>query len=127
MGREQVERTTAGAKAFEHIRSLHAEYLAQPSDELALRLRALRREAAEAVPPGPREPWPPAYPDPFPGLAGRLPEITPDRLDCATVAGAVAHHGAVIVRGLLGPDDADRGADAIRRVTAAREADPEGG
>jgi len=55
-----------------------------------------------------RAPWPPRYEDPFPDVRGALPEIGPEELTADVVVGGILHHGAILVRGMLGPDDVDR-------------------
>ncbi len=87
-----------------------------------IRTLRLREAAAEAIGPGPgRRPWPPVYADPFPDVHGALPEIEIDALTAEVLGGAVAHHGALIVRNLLRPDDARRIIDGIHRAEAQRE------
>lgn len=84
----------------------------------------LRLEAAERLreTTTPREPWPPPYPDPFPHVRGALPELGPDELTTAAVAGGLLHHGAVVVRGLLGPEDTARIAEEMDLTFASRVA-----
>ncbi|HEY5972150.1 MAG TPA: phytanoyl-CoA dioxygenase family protein [Pseudoxanthomonas sp.] len=50
--------------------------------------------------------WPPQVADPFPGLKG-LPEIPAARLDAQVLAGAILHHGGLLVRGLLAKHETD--------------------
>ena len=50
-----------------------------------------------------RADWPPVYADPFPQLTAAVPEIDVADLSVATMGGAVAHHGLLLVRGLLSP------------------------
>ncbi len=50
-----------------------------------------------------RADWPPVYADPFPGMASELPEIPAKDLTVDILGGAVAHHGALVIRGLLTP------------------------
>jgi hypothetical protein len=68
-----------------------------------------------------RAEWPPHIEDPFPGVEG-LPELTADQLDWRTVGGAVLHHGAVIVRGLMTPDRVGPLVDHIDASFAAFDA-----
>jgi hypothetical protein len=51
--------------------------------------------------------WPPAFADPFPGLSG-LPEIPAADLTTNLLAGAIIHHGALLVRGFISPDEASQ-------------------
>src|SRR6476659_6776881 len=70
--------------------------------ELAAELVDVRLAAAKSYEPGPgRMPWPPTYADPFPGVTGRIPEIDASELTADVLGGAVAHHGAVIARGVF--------------------------
>jgi hypothetical protein len=48
-----------------------------------------------------REPWPPSYPDPFPEVHGRPPEVAADHLDASVMGGAILHHGCLVVRELI--------------------------
>lgn len=88
---------------------------------IEIRTLRLRDEAASAIGPGPgRAPWPPVYADPFPDVVGALPEVDVTALTGDVVGGAVAHHGALIVRNLLAPADAQRVIDGIHRAEAHR-------
>jgi hypothetical protein len=46
-----------------------------------------------------------AYADPFPALVG-IPEVVASELNLDVLGGAIAHHGSLIVRGLVDPDRA---------------------
>jgi hypothetical protein len=59
--------------------------------------------------------------DPFPGRTG-LPEVTPERLDAATLGGSILHHGALVVRGFADPSAARALRDAIDAALAAHDA-----
>jgi hypothetical protein len=79
----------------------------QRDPRLELRLLELRTRAfASRSWPTTRCPWPDAVPDQFPGAA--IPEIGAAELSVERVRSALAHHGAVIVRGLIGPEFVDR-------------------
>lgn len=86
-----------------------------------------RCEAYSAIahPPG-RPDWPPNIPDPFPSAQG-VPEIhgaqalTADRL-----GGAILHHGALIVRGLLTSQEAESFVAGIDKALDAQERFAEG-
>jgi hypothetical protein len=56
--------------------------------------------------------WPRAYADPFPGVAG-IPEIPAARLSTELLAGAILHHGALLVRGLVSAEQAEKLAAGI--------------
>ncbi|MEO6317410.1 MAG: phytanoyl-CoA dioxygenase family protein [Acidimicrobiales bacterium] len=91
--------------------------------EFEVRLVDLRaRAAAGWEPGGGRTPWPPAYADPFPELKGSIPEIDRSLLNEKTMGGAVAHHGALLVRGLLDAEPVDRCRTAIDQIHELREA-----
>lgn len=49
-------------------------------------------------------PCPPHAEDPFPTQKNDIPAVSVDRLDGPTLAGAIRHHGALIVRGLMQAD-----------------------
>jgi hypothetical protein len=90
--------------------------------EIEIRLLELRHDAACSLASGAgRSPWPPTYSDPFPDVARRLPEIGIIELSTEVVGGAVAHHGGLLVRGILTADQVKRGVDAIHRVEARRD------
>jgi hypothetical protein len=74
-----------------------------PDEAVELSLPALRHQAAQQlrdIEDG-RATWPPELADPFPDVIGRLPEIAPTEVDADLIGGAVLHHGAVVIRGLL--------------------------
>lgn len=118
----EVDRLVAGGQLVEAVDVLAAAYRADADPALAIRLVELRHRAARSCHPGPaRSPWPPRYGDPFPQVSGRLPEtdvadLTPDLL-----GGAVAHHGALIVRGVFDDDQVSRTVEAIDRALTWRE------
>jgi hypothetical protein len=89
------------------------------------RIVELRHRAALAIEEhAPTGTWPPTLADPFPDETG-LPEITVDRLDAATLGGAILNHGALIVRGLATPEQADQLRRAIDHALDAYD-DPAG-
>lgn len=93
-----------------------------PDPAIEIRLVELRRAAAQGRRGGAgRTPWPPTYPDPFPEVVGVLPEIDREGFGTDVVGGAVAHHGAVVVRGLFSPAQVERCVDAIDRAHEVRE------
>jgi hypothetical protein len=74
-----------------------------------------------------RPDWPPRATDPRPDLIDQIPEIDGGALNAETLAGALLHHGSLIVRGLLSGQlvssllaDVDRAYDA--RAKAADDA-----
>ena len=79
------------------------------------RILALRHAAAaeRTATPG-RDEWPPRVEDRFAGVVG-CPEISVEQLDADVLASAVTHHGCLLVRGLVSPDDSARLVEAIDR------------
>jgi len=77
-------------------------------EELERLLVAWRIAAFPAQPQTMADPnWPPEYADPFPGVVG-VPEIPAAQLNTKILAGAILHHGALLVRGLVSTDDASK-------------------
>jgi hypothetical protein len=94
--------------------------------EVDVRLAELRRDAFALLDRDPASsPWPPEVEDPFPGETGliELPraEATPE-----VVAGAIRHHGCILVRGLLDEPVAERLVGSIETAFAGLEAANEG-
>lgn len=89
-------------------------------------LRDLVKWRNAAFDPGtPRADWPPALPDPFPGLDG-IPEIAVGELTGAILGGAILHHGSLLVRGLITPEQtASLAALVNRAIDAAQTKDAE--
>ncbi len=67
----------------------------------------------------------PAFPDLGPPGDG-VPECQAGDLTPERVAGAIAHKGSLLVRGLLSPEEAEQLRQGIDHAYAAREAHPEG-
>jgi hypothetical protein len=65
--------------------------------------------------------WPPVYADPFPGIDG-LPQIDASALNADILGGSILHHGALWVRSLISPPEADRLRQGIDRTFEARDA-----
>lgn len=85
------------------IDELTADNLLEADHTRERRLRDLRVEVPRQVLPiPPAGPWPRVAPDPFAGERG-LPEIDAAMLTPDIVAGALAHHGSLIVRNFLPP------------------------
>jgi hypothetical protein len=106
-------------EAVDRLAGANREHRAPAGD---IRLLELRRAAAESIQPGEgRSPWPPSYEDPFPEIAGRVPEVDAADLSADLLGGAVAHHGGLIVRGILGATDVDRVVCGIHRAEAQRD------
>jgi hypothetical protein len=72
------------------------------------------------------------FEDPVPdyealGNVALLPEISPDQLTAELVRAAILRHGALLVRGLVGPDAAAHLVNEIDRALEARETGPDVG
>ncbi|HEY5972151.1 MAG TPA: phytanoyl-CoA dioxygenase family protein [Pseudoxanthomonas sp.] len=95
----------AAAERYAKAIDLATRYLTHADDmELECHLVEWRCKAfAELPAASPRPDWPPVYADPFPGTKG-LPEINRAQLSTAIMAGAILHHGSLLVRGLIDPD-----------------------
>lgn len=132
-----VEETLARSAEFEaQIKPVEALRVvteaARKSDDKRLAAAAMRlRHLMFNRGPG-RPDWPPAHPDLFPKSVGAIPEIRAGELTTATMASAILHHGAVIIRGLIDPakaaelrGDIDKAIADCRRVRSG-EADVEG-
>jgi len=121
---DEAEQLAAQGRFADALDLLAAENRVAADAELELRLIDLRFRAAEAYDAGPgRTPWPPEYSDPFPEVVGKLPEIPATALTTDLLGGSVAHHGALIVRGVFSPEQIDRTVDAIDRAQAHRDLD----
>jgi hypothetical protein len=68
-----------------------------------------------------RPDWPPAVADLFPDVQGP-PEIPAKDLTSERLTSAIFHHGGLIVRGLVQPDEAERLIEGIDRSQAAAAA-----
>lgn len=64
--------------------------------------------------------WPPNIADPFPGVEG-IPEIQASELSVETLGGGILHHGSVIVRGLVSPEETQQFIDDIDATMVAKE------
>lgn len=116
---DSANRLADDGRVVEAVDLLLAAYEENPTPRGERALRDLRlRAAADFVPGSGREDWPPAYPDPFPGLVGSLPEVPSDELTSEVMGGAVAHHGALIVRGAFTAEQVERAVEMIDRVRA---------
>jgi hypothetical protein len=125
---DEVAAAPSDVDPVEKIREIGRSLSTADTDALRA-LPHLRLAAADAL----RRPDPPdrraAYPDPFPDVHGRLPEIGPQEITAEVLGGGILHHGAVIVRGMLAPDDVRRLRDGMDRTFVARDEadDPDAG
>ncbi len=116
--------TRPPGSAREAIEILSARNRSAPDARLERRLIQLRRAAFDEVLAGPEpaadhDVWAPStVPDPFPEVAGP-PEVTTEQLSAEVMAGAVRHHGSLIVRSLLDPATAATLVDSIDRALEA--------
>lgn len=118
----EAERLVAQDRVVEAVDLLATANRDERSVELETRLVDLRYAATSAFHPGPgRAPWPPAYPDPFPDLVGRPPEVDRAGLDGDVLGGAIAHHGCLLVRGLFSAEQTAHMVDAIDQTAARRD------
>ncbi|MGH9229809.1 MAG: phytanoyl-CoA dioxygenase family protein [Acidimicrobiales bacterium] len=121
-----ADRLAATGRLVEAVDMLAAAYRTTADPALAVRLVDLRQQAARSFVRGPggRSPWPPAYGDPYRDVSGRLPEVGVAELTTDVLGGAVAHHGAMIVRGMFDDAQLRRTLDAIHQVQAWRDKGP---
>ena len=114
LDRSNAARLIAEGRFVEAIGVVTEANRASRSGELERALVALRYHAAAAAETGAgREPWPPVYADPFPDVVGRVPEVSASELTTDILGGAVAHHGALVVRGVFGPEQIERSTASI--------------
>ena len=118
----EADRLVATGRLDEAVDVLAAAYRTDADPVLAIRLVDLRERAARELDPGPgRSPWPPTYDDPFPQVSGRLPETGVAELTADVLGGAVAYHGALIVRGMLDDAQVGRSVEAIHTTQTWRD------
>jgi hypothetical protein len=121
---DEADQLVEERRFVEAVDLLAAANREAPDPDLEVRLIDLRHEAAKTYDAGAgRSPWPPIYADPFPDVAGVLPEIRASDLSANVLGGAVAHHGALIVRGAFRPEQVARSVDAIHRTQTQRDLD----
>lgn len=64
--------------------------------------------------------WPPALPDPFAGVR-EPPEIQRTELTAAMLGGAIQHHGSLLVRGMITPEQTRSLSDVVGRALDAAQ------
>ncbi len=127
MNLHEVEHHIAAAELVEAVDLLAALDAERPSAETKVRLRDLRYQAGESLRTTEgRADWPPQYEDPFGADCGPIPEITRDQLDVATIGGAVANRGLLLVRNLFDDQQAADALHALQQAHEARERDTGG-
>lgn len=121
---DEVDELERSGQLVAALDALVALDRAEPSLALQERLVQLRHRAAGAVSSTPREPWPPAYDDPFPELHGVVPEVEADRFDGELMGATIAHHGSLLVRGFFDDEPTERTTRSVLRATDALHGDP---
>jgi hypothetical protein len=66
--------------------------------------------------------WPASVPDPFPNGPQQPPEILGSRLTTQILAGAIQHHGCVLVRGIINAEETRQLGDVVARAFEAAQA-----
>lgn len=115
----EADSLAAGARLQDAIDVAVRANRTLPTPELETRIRDWRHLAflqSQRSPPASPS-WPPPTPDPFPGLTG-LPEIHVSELTSEVMAGAILHHGCLIVRELAAGQPLERLVDGIDRALA---------
>jgi hypothetical protein len=114
-------------RCFEEIARLTAENLKSRDPEKERRILELRHRAGIAL--GPQSTGAADYPEPALDALpqGDLIEVTPDQLTPELLRAAITSKGALLVRGLLDPAEAERLAGEIEQAFQAHEAHKEGG
>jgi hypothetical protein len=115
-----ADRSVADGDPLTAIEALTVANRLERDDDLEVRLVALRHQAFAHLAAEPaRTAWPPERPDPFPDVVDAPPEVAAADLDATVLGGAIAHHGCLLVRGLVDPE---RAADLADDVDAAHQA-----
>jgi Phytanoyl-CoA dioxygenase (PhyH) len=118
----EADRLVATGRLVEAVDMLSAGYRANPDPALAIRLLDLRHRAARCLVPGPgHAPWPPTYGDVSPHVSGCLPETGISELTTDVLGGAVAHHGALIVRGMFDAARVRHSVELLHNAATARD------
>jgi Phytanoyl-CoA dioxygenase (PhyH) len=121
-GVTEVDRLVSAGRMVEAVDVLAAAYRVEADPTVAVRLVDLRHEAARSFDPGPgHSPWPRAFDDPYPLVSGRLPETGVAELTPDVLGGAVAHHGALVVRGMFDDAQVSRTVEAIHKTQMWRD------
>ncbi|MBK6855816.1 MAG: hypothetical protein IPG97_04465 [Microthrixaceae bacterium] len=116
-----------GGRVMAAVDILTEEYRHNPDSDLARQIVRLRHDAfGRERGPSLRASWPPDLSDPFPEVTG-IPEIIPDQISVDVVGGSILHHGGVIVRGLLSPEEVSAVKARALDVLGDRDDDPSAG
>ncbi len=102
--RREAEQAEADGRLVEALDLLRQANRADPDPATEAHIVELRHRGFDLLDGGsPLDGWPPSLPDLFPGEEG-IPEIGPDELTTERLGSAMVNHGALLVRGLVGPD-----------------------
>ena len=119
----EADHLQQAGQTLDAIEVLTAANRADPQPALEARLVALRADAFDTLDRRHgHDEWPRRCPDPFPDLVGTPPEVHRRDLTPDLVAGALLHHGSLIVREMVGPDEVVELRNAIRHAFDARQA-----
>ena len=104
----------------EAISTLASSYEASQAEERLFQLRDLRVKAGLDTLSKPHSlpsnPCPPLCEDPFPSTLGKIPEIDCKNLEIDKLAGAIRHHGALIVRNMVSTEFSEQTRNHIDKV-----------
>lgn len=117
----EAQAMVARGTPVEAIEVLTRANRAAPSEALERELVRVRMAAFPAIRTEGPAAWPAPWADPFPDHPG-IPDVALADLTTAVMAGAILHHGAVIVRGLIPEAKAAELRDGIDTAFAARDA-----
>lgn len=112
------------AEALDLLRQANRERRDAEVEEHIVRLQHRVAQTLEATPPASN--WPPSLPDPFPEVRGRPPEVSRYQLSAAVLGGAIQHHGALLVRGLVQDPGLERLQLDLQQAFESRRAREEG-
>jgi Phytanoyl-CoA dioxygenase (PhyH) len=118
-------RGLAEAGQYRQALDLLSAQAAASLDPITLRDMVLWRHAA-FDPQGGQASWPKICADPFPGVA-EPPEIQVSELSAEVLAGAIQHHGCLLVRGLITPEQTVQLTQVVRNAFDAARAVLSGG
>jgi hypothetical protein len=117
-----AQRLAAEGELFGAIATLTRSNRAHPSAVIEQSLVELRNQGFGQIDRHPgRSSWPRECADPFPDVSGVPPEIHRSDLDADILAGAIGHHGSLIVREMVSPEEVTELRSAIRSAFEARE------
>ncbi|MGZ4708724.1 MAG: hypothetical protein ACXWBN_08300, partial [Acidimicrobiales bacterium] len=115
----RADEAEAAGRYVEAVDLLQRANRLRPDADVEVRLVGLRDRGFDTLTAAEgRASWPPAYPDLTPGCEG-LPEIDASELSEATLGSGIVNHGALVVRGLLEPENVTAMVADIDRAFAA--------